>query len=136
MNDISFAVEHFGLAANDPKSLQDWYVRVLDGQLVWADESVPAYFVRLPGGLVFEIYPAQRSVEDVTDNGVAGHRHLALRVESIETAKRTLEERGVEFTEAPKPAGGGGTVQFFADAEGNLIHLVERPADSAFANAS
>ena len=31
-----------------------------------------------------------------------------------------------------KPAAGGGRILFFTDPEGNLLHLVERPADSAF----
>jgi hypothetical protein len=42
----------------------------------------------------------------------------------------------VSFPEDPKPAGGGGSVQFFADAEGNLLHLVERPQDSVFLSQS
>ena len=136
MSESRWQVEHFGLAAKDPTALHAWYVRVLDGKLLWSDESVPVYFVRLPGGFVFEIYPSGRSTDEVKDNGVAGHRHLALRVESIEEVKPQLAERGVDFIEDSKPAGGGGTVQFFADAEGNLIHLVERPADSAFSTVS
>lgn len=132
MSDVNWTVEHFGLAAADPKALHEWYVRILDADLVWADESVPVYFVKLAGGLILEIYPAQRQVNDVKDNGVGGHRHLALRVDSIESSKVILVERGVEFPDAPKPAGGGGTVLFFADLEGNLIHLVERPTDSVF----
>jgi hypothetical protein len=35
----------------------------------------------------------------------------------------------VKFTEEIKPAAGGGRVLFFEDGEGNLLHLVERPAD-------
>jgi predicted enzyme related to lactoylglutathione lyase len=42
-----------------------------------------------------------------------------------------LERRGLEFTEEIKPAGGGGRVLFFQDLEGNLLHLVERTADSS-----
>lgn len=133
MSDLNWSMEHLGLAAVDPKGLHEWYLATLDAELVWADEGVPVYFVKLPGGLVLEIYPARRQVEEVKDNGVGGHRHLALRVDSIQTARAKLEERGVVFPEAPKPAGGGGTVLFFADAEGNLIHLVERPANSVFA---
>jgi predicted enzyme related to lactoylglutathione lyase len=41
-----------------------------------------------------------------------------------------LEARGVKFTEEVRPAGGGGRILFFQDAEGNLLHLVERSADS------
>jgi predicted enzyme related to lactoylglutathione lyase len=88
------------------------------------------FFVKLPGGLLLEIGPCGRVVAEVRDNSVAGIRHFALRVDSIESAKALLVERGVAFPEAPKPAGGGGRVLFFSDAEGNLLHLVERPAVS------
>ena len=55
---------------------------------------------------------------------------MALRVDSIEASRTELERRGVKFAEEIKPAGGGGRVLFFRDAEGNLLHLVERSADS------
>jgi hypothetical protein len=35
----------------------------------------------------------------------------------------------VKFTEAISPAAGGGRVLFSEDSEGNLLHLVERPAE-------
>ena len=110
------------------------YVRVLHAELVWADDTVPVYFVRLAGGTIQEICPCQRVVEEVRDNSVAGWRHLALEVEAIDGARAELEKRGVRFPDAPKPAaaGGGGRVLFFADAEGNLLHLVERPGGSVF----
>jgi predicted enzyme related to lactoylglutathione lyase len=56
---------------------------------------------------------------------------VALRVESLVAAKAELEQRGLEFTEEIKPAGGGGKVLFFQDPEGNLLHLIERTADSS-----
>jgi predicted enzyme related to lactoylglutathione lyase len=51
-------------------------------------------------------------------------------VNSIEKAWARLTKRGVDFSEPVKPAGGGGRVLFFRDAEGNLLHLVERKRDS------
>ena len=48
----------------------------------------------------------------------------------LPTAQVELEKRGVRFTDPIKPAGGGGRVLFFSDVEGNLLHLVERTADS------
>jgi glyoxylase I family protein len=58
---------------------------------------------------------------------VAGFRHLAWRVDSIERAKSELKARGVKVDDDVRPAAGGGKVLFFSDAEGNLLHLVERP---------
>jgi glyoxylase I family protein len=83
--------------------------------------------IRLPGGAVIEIYPAHASNSEVSNNRLAGWRHVALRVDRIETAREELQKRGVIFEEEIKPAGGGGRVLFFKDEEGNLLHLVERP---------
>lgn len=126
-------MEHLGLPASDPVALKDWYVRVLESELVYSDgQTPPAFIVRLPGGGLIEIYAATSRLAQTADNKLAGWRHLALRTDSIEAAKARFESRGVKFTEQIKPAVGGGRVLFFADAEGNLLHLVERPADSAF----
>jgi catechol 2,3-dioxygenase-like lactoylglutathione lyase family enzyme len=129
---MKFVVEHIGVPAQSPTVLQEWYMRVLGGEMIWQDASVPVYFVKLAGGVMLEIGPCKRVVADVGDNSVAGIRHFALQVESIEVAKKELEARGVVFAEPVKPAGGGGSVLFFNDAEGNLLHFVERPAGSVF----
>jgi predicted enzyme related to lactoylglutathione lyase len=47
----------------------------------------------------------------------------------MDAAKAELTGRGVKFTEEARPAAGGGRVLFFEDLEGNLLHLVERPAN-------
>lgn len=133
MSDLKFSVEHLGLPARDTVALKDWYVRVLGARLRFDNgQTPPAFFLELAGGLMIEIYGATGSVKDTANNGVAGWRHLALRVDVIESAQAELTRRGVAFTEQPKPAGGGGRVLFFADAEGNLLHLVERPKESVF----
>ena len=129
---MQFTFEHLGLPARDPGALKDWYVRTLGGKLVLTGgTTAPVYFVQL-SGMIFEIYQATRSLPDTADNKLAGLRHLALRVDSIEAAKAELELRGVKFTAAIGNAGGGGRVLFFEDAEGNLLHLVERPVGFAF----
>lgn len=131
---MNIRVEHIGVAARDPRGLADWYVRCLGGTECWNNgETPPAVFVRLPGGCVLEIYRAQAVTQGVSNNGNAGFRHLALRVEDIEEARRELSSRGVGFTEPVKPAGGGGRVLFFQDPEGNLLHLVGRPDDAPLA---
>jgi predicted enzyme related to lactoylglutathione lyase len=50
-------------------------------------------------------------------------------VDSLDKAMAELTGRGVKFTGEVRPAAGGGRIMFFADLEGNLLHLVERPAN-------
>ncbi len=130
---MQFSVEHLGLPARNPLSLKDWYLRVLGAELVFDNgQTPPAFFLRLPGGVMFEIYQAELSLKETAVNSLAGWRHVALRVDSIESTRATLGARGVQFSDPVKPAGGGGRVLFFRDPEDNLLHLVERPAGSIF----
>lgn len=130
---MEFVAEHLGLAARNPATLKDWYVRVLGAKLVFDNgRTPPAFLLSLPGGLLLELYQSDLSLKETAINSLAGWRHLALQVTSLETAKAALEAKGVTFTELIKPAGGGGRVLFFHDAEDNLLHLVERPPDSPF----
>lgn len=131
---MNFAVEHIGLAAQLPERLMHWYVSTMGGTTVFANgQNPPAFLIQLPGGPLLEIYPASHGMAESSYNRLAGWRHLALKVDSIESARNWLEVRGVVFEEAVKPAGGGGSVLFFKDPEGNLLHLVERPPDSPLA---
>jgi len=126
---MDYAIEHIGLPARDPVALKDWYVRVLGARVVFDNGQMPPTFlVELPGGVVLEIYPGDSSLAETRHNRLCGWRHVALRVKSIEAAQAELATRGVTFNEPIRPAGGGGRVLFFADGEGNLLHLVERPA--------
>ncbi len=130
---MEFTVEHIGLPANDPVALKDWYVKVLGARVFLAEERIPpAFFLVLPGGWLIEIYKATVANPNVSNNGLAGWRHLALRVNSIEEAQKELGAKGVRFIEPIKAAGGGGRVLFFSDPEGNLLHLVERPPGTPF----
>jgi len=88
-------------------------------------QTPPAYLLNL-GGLLIEIYGADFSSEETRKNRLAGWRHIALKVPSLDAAKAELESRGLQFTETVKPAGGGGRVLFFSDPEGNLLHFTER----------
>lgn len=133
---MRFTVEHLGLAARNPDALASWYVNILGAERVFSTADRPAaHFVRVGGGLILEIYSAAEVNAATANNRLAGWRHLALQVGSIEDAKATLERRGVVFQDPVRPAGGGGRVLFFADPEGHLLHLVERPAGSIFLTA-
>ena len=129
---MNVSVEHLGLPARDPAALKDWHSRMLGAKVVFCnDQTPPAFLLALPGQLMIEIYGGESSLPQTGDNKLNGWRHLALRVDSLAAAKAELEQRGLELTEGIKPAGGGGSVLFFHDLEGNLLHLVERPADSS-----
>ena len=128
---MNFSVEHIGIPATDPVILKNWYVRVLGARPVWDNgQTPPSFLVALAGGAKLEIYPANAASNPGRgDNQQAGFRHVALRVDSIDAAKAELTRRGVKFDEETRPAAGGGKVIFFEDADGNLLHLVERPKD-------
>src|SRR5580704_3342335 len=118
---MNFTVEHIGLSARDPAALKDWYMKTLDARLLFDNgQTPPAFFLELPGGLVVEIYRSDLTLVETGINSLAGWRHLALRVPSIEIARAELEARGVIFPEPDKPAGAGGRVLFFRDPEDNL----------------
>jgi len=130
---VNFSVEHIGLPARNPRTLSDWYVTVLGAEVIAPNGGEPPFFLRPPGSdAMFEIYAATGHNAVTEDNGLAGWRHMALRVESIGAARKLLESRGATFIDPVKPAAGGGNILFFKDAEGNLLHLVERPPGSIF----
>jgi len=126
---MNISVEHIAIPAANPVALKNWYERVLGAKAVWDNGQNPPTCLISLGSIWFEIYQADAPLAERGNNKLAGFRHLALRVPSLAAAKAELESRGVNFTEAVRPAAGGGQVLFFADGEGNLLHLVERPAD-------
>ena len=125
---VNISIEHIAIPTPDPVGLKTWYERVLGAREIFNNgQQPPTFLIGLPGGGWFEIYAADGVPENRRNNKLAGFRHIALRVDSIATARAELEKRGVKFTEPERPAAGGGKVQFFEDCEGNLLHLVERP---------
>lgn len=126
---MNISVEHIAIPATNPTALKSWYERVLGAKPVWDNGQTPPTCLISLANVWFEIYQADKSLPDTANNKLQGFRHLALRVPSLDAAKTELEKRGVKFTEEVRPAAGGGRVLFFEDGEGNLLHLVERPAD-------
>jgi len=126
---MHFALEHIAVAAAHPAALRDWYVRVLGARPVWDNGKSPLVCLIALSGAWLEIYAAEAQLAARGNNKLAGWRHVALRVNSIEEARAKLNQRGVTFDEKILPAAGGGKVLFFKDPEGNLLHLIERPAD-------
>ena len=127
---MNISIEHIAIPSPNPVTLKNWYERVLGAREVFNNgQNPPTCLIALPGGGWFEIYAGEGAPENRGNNKLAGFRHIALRVDSLDSAKAELEKRGVKFSEAERPAAGGGRILFFADCEGNLLHFVERPKD-------
>lgn len=127
---MNISVEHIAIVAKDPVALKAWYQRVLGAREVFDNGQTPLTCLISLGNVWFEIYAADKALPDTANNKLAGFRHLALRVDSLDAAKVELEKRGVKFNEAERAAAGGGRIIFFEDLEGNLLHFVERTKDS------
>ena len=127
---MNISIEHIAIPSPNPTALKNWYERVLGAREVFNNnQNPPTLLIALPGGGWFEIYASEGEPKDRSNNKLAGFRHIALRVDSLDAARMELEKRGVNFPEPERPAAGGGRVIFFEDGEGNLLHLVERPKD-------
>ena len=126
---MNFSIEHIGVPSANPVALKNWYERVLGARLIWDNGQNPPVCLVALSGAWLEIYAAEAPLSERGNNKLAGFRHVALRVDSMDAAKAELTGRGVKFTEEARPAAGGGRVLFFKDCEGNLLHLVERPKD-------
>ena len=100
---MNISIEHIGLPAKDSVALKAWYERVLGAKHLWDNGQHPPTCLLSLGGAWVEIYPATSSRPETADNKLAGFRHLALRVASLDAAKSELEKRGVKsILQTPK----------------------------------
>jgi glyoxylase I family protein len=116
-------LEHTGVASPDPERLAKWYVDYLGFTINQRyDRNV---FVRAANGTMLEIIPSEgeRAPQGMKDPGL---RHLAIEVDDFDAACQKLRELGVHFYTEPADIQGNRVV-FFADADGNYLHLIRRP---------
>ena len=73
---------------------------------------------------MLEIIPSEggRSEQKMKDPGI---RHLAILVDDFDADQERLRKAGIEFLTQPVNVKGNRLV-FFADCDGNLLHLVQR----------
>jgi glyoxylase I family protein len=86
--------------------------------------SSGAFFVKATNGSMLEIIRSDgdRAPQALKSPGI---RHLALTVSDFDSALSKLKERNVQFLGEPSDAKGVRTV-FFTDADGNILHLIQR----------
>ena len=116
-------LEHTALASPEPKRLAQWYVDTLGFRINYEYDG--NYFVRAPDGAMLEIIPSQGEAPAMAMR-TPGIRHIAVSVSDFDAAHKELISRGVEFLTEPMENKGNRLV-FFADHDGNILHLVARP---------
>lgn len=115
-------LEHTAIASPNPKRLAQWYVDHLEFKINFEYDG--NYFVKAANGTVLEIIPSEgeRGEAKMKDPGI---RHLAIQVDDFETARAHLQRAGVKFLAEPTGSQGNRIV-FFADGDGNFLHLIHR----------
>ena len=115
-------LEHTAIASPDPRRLAQWYVDHLGFHINF--EYAGNYFVKAPNGTMLEIIPSEgeRTPQEMKSPGI---RHLAIAVDSFDAAHEDLKAKSVNFlTDAFTTQ--GNRLVFFSDADGNIVHLIER----------
>lgn len=115
-------IEHTAIASPNPEKLAKWYAENLE--FVINFEYAGNYFVRARNGAMLEIIPSEgeRGPNSFKD---PGFRHLAIAVDDFDAAYRQLLVQGVKIVKEPFDNQGNRLV-FFADLDGNLVHLIQR----------
>jgi glyoxylase I family protein len=116
-------LEHTAIASPDPRALAQWYVDVLGFRINFEYDG--NYFVRAQNGSMLEIIPSEgeRGSNKLKDPGI---RHLAIEVDDFDAGCSDLKLKGIGFIAGPYENQGNRLV-FFADRDGNLLHLISRP---------
>jgi glyoxylase I family protein len=115
-------LEHTAIASPDPQKLAQWYVDHLDFVINYTYAG--NYFVKAANGSMLEIIPSEgdRAAQKMKDPGI---RHLAILVDDFDAAQADLSKKGVKFLGEPI-SNQGNRLVFFADGDGNFVHLVHR----------
>ncbi|MBM3810052.1 MAG: VOC family protein [Acidimicrobiia bacterium] len=116
-------LEHTAIASPNPEKLANWYVDHLEFRINFTYAG--NYFVRAKDGSMLEIIPSEgeRAAQKMKDEGI---RHLAIDVDDFDAALAHLKAKGVQFYTEPFETQGNRLV-FFADGDGNYLHLIKRP---------
>jgi len=117
-------LEHTAIASPDPRKLAQWYVDTLGFVINYTYDG--NYFVKAPNGAMLEIIPVEGDPLPAQMK-TPGIRHLAVMVSDFDRAADDLRQKSVNIVSGPLNLSGN-RLLFFTDADGNLLHLISRPA--------
>jgi glyoxylase I family protein len=118
-------IEHTAIASPDPQKLARWYVDHLDFVINYQSPTSRTVFVRAQDRSMLEIIEAPAPASAAPGSRDPGLRHLALTVTDFDAVYRRLQAAGIAFHNAPVKVDGN-TLVFFADCDGNILHLLHR----------
>jgi len=117
-------LEHTAIASPRPQQLAQWYVDTLGFRI--NHEYGGNFFVRAPNGAMLEIIPGEGEPLPAQMK-TPGIRHIAVMVSDFDQAAGDLKRKGVNILSEPLNLSGN-RLLFFTDLDGNLLHLIARPA--------
>lgn len=120
-------IEHVAICARDTKALTEWYVKNFDFTVI-DDNGKGNYFVKAPGGCVFEIMKFTSGVQP-EDTSAIGLRHIAMRVskENFDVEVQKVRDMKLKIVTDVTESPNGVKTFFFRDIEGNVLHFIYRP---------
>lgn len=118
-------IEHTAIASPEPERLAQWYVEHLGFTINYQSKNSRTVFIKAADGSMIEIISAGQPASGVSRMNDPGLRHLALTVENFDASYQRLKDRGIQFLTEAVTKGGNSTV-FFADPDGNILHLLHR----------
>jgi glyoxylase I family protein len=121
-------IEHLAIASPNPEKLAQWYADHLGFHINYTYAG--NYFVRAANGAMIEIIKSDNSLsapQVMANNKDAGFRHLAIEPDDFDAGVAHLRAKGVHLVGEPFETLGN-RLAFFNDADGNLVHLIKRPA--------
>lgn len=116
-------LEHTAIASPNPKALADWYVANLGFIINYEYDG--NYFVKAPNGAMLEIIPSVGPAPE-TAMKTPGLRHLAVMVSDFDAAAQEIKKKGIQLL-GDELNIKGNRLLFFADLDGNILHLIARP---------
>ena len=117
-------LEHTAIASPRPRELAQWYVDTLGFRI--NHQYGGNFFVKAPNGAMLEVIPSEGDPVPAQMK-TPGIRHLAVMVSDFDRAVEDLRQKGVRIVSEPLNLSGN-RLLFFTDPEGNLLHLIARPA--------
>ena len=118
-------IEHTAIASPDPHRLADWYVEHLDFVINYRSSNSKTVFVKAADGSMLEIIESNAAQRPALDMKAPGLRHLAITVTDFDAVYERLKRKAVPFLTEPEKKAGNSLV-FFTDADGNILHLLQR----------